>query len=209
VGLTEVTHGRPQAAAVQGDNGMNGYEVRPARPDELAAVGALTADGYRADGLLTRGGGTDRYEAELRDTARRAVTAELVVAAEPDGELLGTLTWCPPGSGLRELAARPDQGEFRMLAVPPAARRRGVARALVEYCLSDARRLGLAELVLSSLPDMTAAHALYVSMGFRRAPELDWTPVPLVHLWGFRLRLPDGPGHRCGVPARPGGSRGR
>jgi hypothetical protein len=97
----------------------HGYEVRPARPDELATVGALTVDGYRADGLLTRSGGTDRYEAELRAAARRAAAAELLVAAEPDGRLLGTVTWCPPGSGLRELATRPDQGEFRMLGSHP------------------------------------------------------------------------------------------
>ncbi|MBL8925742.1 MAG: GNAT family N-acetyltransferase, partial [Pseudonocardia sp.] len=141
-------------------------EVRPARPDEFAAVGALTADGYRADGLLSRSGGTDHYEAELLDAAARAAAAELLVAADPGGRLLGTLTWCPPGSGLRELATGLDQGEFRMLAVAPAARRRGVARALVRHCLAEARRLGLGELVLSSLPGMTAAHALYAGFGF-------------------------------------------
>jgi hypothetical protein len=40
---------------------------------------------------------------------------------------------------------------------------------------------------LSSLPEMTAAHALYAASGFRRAPELDWNPVPRVRLWAFRL----------------------
>ena len=168
---------------------MTDHHVRPARPDEFGAVGVLTAAGYRADGLLTRSGGTDRYEAELLDSAGRAAAAELLVAAEQGGRLLGTVTWCPPGSGLRELADRPDQGEFRMLAVTPAARRRGVARSLVQYCLDEAHRLGLAELVLSSLPGMTAAHALYATLGFHRAPELDWTPVPPVRLWGFRLAL--------------------
>jgi GNAT superfamily N-acetyltransferase len=132
-------------------NLMTDHVVRPARPDELAEVGALTADGYRVDGLLTRSAGTAQYEAELLDAAGRAAAAELLVAVEPGGRLLGTVTWCPPGSGLRELATRPDQGEFRMLAVTPAARRRGVARALVSHCLAEARRLGLAELVLSSL----------------------------------------------------------
>ena len=165
------------------------YEIRPARPDELAAVGALTVRGYRADGLLTRNRGTGHYEAQLRDAAGRAASAELLVAATPGGELLGTVTWCPPGSGLRELAGRPDQGEFRMLAVAPAARRHGVARAMVGHCLDEAHRLGLAELVLSSLPEMIAAHALYTALGFRRAPELDWTPVPRVRLWAFRRPL--------------------
>jgi ribosomal protein S18 acetylase RimI-like enzyme len=163
----------------------SGYEVRPAQPHELPAAGELCAAGYRADGFLAPGG-TDHYEAELLDAAGRAAEAAVLVAVEPDGRLVGTVTWCPPGCGLRELATRPDQGEFRMLAVHPAARRRGVARALVEHCLADARRRGLTELVLSSLPEMTAAHALYVALGFRRAAELDWSPVPAVQLWGFR-----------------------
>jgi len=177
---------------------MTDHVVRSARPDEFAAVGALTADGYRVDGLLTRSAGTAHYEAELLDAAGRAAAAELLVAVEPGGRLLGTVTWCPPGSGLRELATRPDQGEFRMLAVTPAARRRGVARALVSHCLAEARRHGLAELVLSSLPEMTAAHALYAALGGRRAAELDWNPVPPVRLWGFRLPLRPGASVRGG-----------
>jgi ribosomal protein S18 acetylase RimI-like enzyme len=181
---------------------MIDYEVRRARPGECPAVGALTAAGYRADGLLSRRGGTDHYEAELLDAAGRAAAAQLLVAAEPRGRLLGTVTWCPPGSGLRELATRPEQGEFRMLAVAPATRRRGIARALVQHCLAEAHRLGLAELVLSSLPEMAAAHALYTALGFRRAPELDWNPVPPVRLWAFRLVLrpsaaTPGPGQRA------------
>lgn len=181
--------GRADVHAVPGF--PSDYDVRPARPAEWEAVAALSADAYQADGLLTRSAGTDHYEAVLRDATRRAAHAELLVATEPGGRLLGTITWCPPESGLRELATRPDQGEFRMLAVTPAARRRGVARALVGYCLVDARRLGLAELVLSSLPAMTAAHTLYTAMGFRRAPDLDWTPAAAVRLWGFRMALPD------------------
>jgi hypothetical protein len=43
------------------------------------------------------------------------------------------------------------------------------------------------EVLLSSLPQMTAAHALYHDFGFIRAPELDHSPKPHVHLWAFRL----------------------
>jgi hypothetical protein len=52
------------------------------------------------------------------------VAAELLVAAEPGGRPLGTVTWCPPESGLRELATGLNQGAFRMLAVTPPARDR-------------------------------------------------------------------------------------
>jgi predicted N-acetyltransferase YhbS len=116
------------------------FVIRPARPEEYGLVGQLTADAYRADGLLAAADHPveSSYEAKLFDAARRAREAELWVAAE-DREILGTVTWCPPGSPWRQLALRDDQAEFRMLSVAPAGRRRGVGRTLVEACLSRAR----------------------------------------------------------------------
>lgn len=76
-----------------------------------------------------------------------------------------------------------------MLSVAPQARGRGVGKALAEACLDRARAGELAEVVIASLPQMLVAHAVYAGLGFVRAPELDFTPVPLVDLWGFRLRL--------------------
>jgi ribosomal protein S18 acetylase RimI-like enzyme len=164
--------------------------VRLAVPGEYAEAGRVTAEGYHADDLLRRPDGLidAEYEARLADADRRARVAVLMVAVD-DGKLLGTVTWCPPTSPLRELATRRDQAEFRMLSVAPAGRRRGVGRALVEACLDRARLEGMREVVLSSLPQMTAAHALYREFGFVRAPELDHSPKPHVHLWAFRLSL--------------------
>ncbi len=166
------------------------FVVRPARPAEYAEAGRVTAEGYHIDQLLSGHGESDTgYEARLRDAGQRAREAELLVAVDDDGELLGTVTWCGPGSPWRELAEREDQGEFRMLSVAAAGRRRGVGRALVQACLDRARAAGMTEVLISSLPEMTAAHALYRQLGFVLAPDLDHTPAPRVNLWGFRLRL--------------------
>lgn len=152
-------------------------------------MGAVTVRAYAADGLLLA---DDPYAVRLADVADRAVRAQVWVA-EVGGVVVGTVTWCPPGSAYRELAARDDQSEFRMLAVDPAARGRGVARLLVDACLQRAHADGAGEVVLSSLPEMLAAHRLYAAYGFTRAPELDWvvpdTPGDGVALWGFRLPL--------------------
>ncbi len=159
--------------------------VRLAEPLEYAAVGDITVAAYDADGFLD----AERlYAAVLQDAADRARRAELWVAADDTG-LLGTVTFCPHGSDYRELACAEDQGEFRMLAVAPSARRRGVARTLVDHCLDRSRELGHTEVLLCSVDSMTSAHGLYASFGFVRAPELDWRPVPDVLLWGFRLPL--------------------
>jgi GNAT superfamily N-acetyltransferase len=99
------------------------------------------------------------------------------------------VTFCAPGSPWCELA-RPDEAEFRMLAVAPDARRRGAAQALVQRCVERARELRCTAVVLSSLPTQLAAHRLYGRLGFRRTPDLDWSPQAGVDLLAFRLDLP-------------------
>jgi ribosomal protein S18 acetylase RimI-like enzyme len=165
-------------------------EVRIAREDEYAAVGALTVAGYEADDYLLRSDGSydDHYAAWLADAAPRGRNSVLLVAVEGD-ELLGTVTWCPPGSPDRQLALADNQGEFRTLSVAPAGRRRGVGRALVVECLDRARAARLTEVMLCSVSVMKPAHTLYESFGFVRRPELDWFPQPDVHLWAYSLDL--------------------
>jgi ribosomal protein S18 acetylase RimI-like enzyme len=159
-------------------------EIRLARPEEYAVLGAITVAAYTADGLLHNDAD---YVEELEDAARRAEQAELWVAMDDD-TVLGSVTYCPPGSPYRELAHE-GEGEFRMLAVDPAARRRGAARALVERCIARSREAGDHRMVICSLPQMTRAHRLYTDLGFVRVPEMDWWPVPEILLLGFALDL--------------------
>jgi ribosomal protein S18 acetylase RimI-like enzyme len=164
--------------------------VRPAHTSELAAVGDLTVAGYAADGLLLE---DDPYADHLRDAVSRAREAELYVAVA-DGQLAGTVTYCPQGSPWSEVA-RPGEGEFRMLAVSPAFRRRGIAQALVGLCIERSRELGYEAVLLCSLDAQRAAHRIYERLGFVRLPERDWSPYDGVDLRAFRLDLtaPDAP----------------
>jgi ribosomal protein S18 acetylase RimI-like enzyme len=164
--------------------------IRVAREEEYAAVGALSVAGYDADGYLTYPDGTfdDDYAGWLADARARAQKSTLLVAFDGD-ELIGTVTWCPYGSGDAQLAKEPHQGEFRTLSIAPGARGRGVGRALVEHCLERARSAGLTEVLLFSLKEMLPAHRLYTRLGFVRRPDLDWSPEPEVNLWAFSLTL--------------------
>jgi GNAT superfamily N-acetyltransferase len=161
-------------------------ELRRALPDELDDVGDLTVAAYAPFTL----GPADPYVARLRDARSRDREAELWVAAEGD-RLLGTVTYCPPGSPWRELAGD-DEGEFRMLAVAPDAQGRGVGAALVGLCDERASLHGASAMVLSSLGDMREAHRVYERLGYTRRPELDWEPVPGVHLIAYRKELAHG-----------------
>jgi GNAT superfamily N-acetyltransferase len=160
--------------------------LRRARPEELVAVGELTLAAYVADGFLDN---DDDYASELRAAAHRAAEAELIVAVDPAGhELLGTVTFALFGSHYAEIS-RTGEAEFRMLAVAPAARGRGIGHDLARWCVDRARELGCKALVLSSLDRMYTAHRLYERMGFQRLPDRDWTPAPDITLVAYRLDL--------------------
>lgn len=162
---------------------MSDLVIRRARPADLAAAGEVTVAAYAE--FTT--GPEDHYVDLLRDAARRDREAELWVA-ERDGEVVGTVTVALPGSPWREIGAD-DEGEFRMLAVAPSARRLGVGDALTQHALERFRGLGMRAVVLSSLSTMTAAHRIYERLGFRRTPERDWSPVPGVDLIAYRKEL--------------------
>ncbi|MDQ0376845.1 GNAT family N-acetyltransferase [Amycolatopsis thermophila] len=161
---------------------MSEISVRPARPEEFAAVGALTASAYLADGLISE---DDDYVRELTDAARRAEHAELLVAVD-EGGLLGSVTVVRAGTEYAEIS-REGELEFRMLATAPAARGRGVGEALTRAVLDRAREAGASAVVMSSLDAMTTAHRLYTRLGFSRIPDRDWEPLPGLWLRAFRL----------------------
>ncbi len=157
-------------------------EIRDALPSEHAELGELCVRAYRHIGSVS-----DGYAASLRDVAGRAETARVLVAAE-GATLLGCVTLILGDGPWRELSG-PDEGEFRMLAVDPQAQGRGVGEALVRACVEAVRDADRARLVISSATDMTAAHRLYERLGFTRAPERDWKPVPEVQLLSYELAL--------------------
>jgi ribosomal protein S18 acetylase RimI-like enzyme len=161
-------------------------EVRRVRPEELEEVGRLTREVYVDDGFIDP---ADAYVLELVDTPRRAREAEVWVAVGPgEDQILGSVTFCPVGSAYREIG-RDDEGEFRMLAVSPAARGRGVGRALVELCLTRSRELGYVGVRMSTMDRMTSAHRVYERLGFVRAPKDDWSPTPGVSLLAYTASL--------------------
>lgn len=159
-------------------------ELRRATEEDLAAVGRVTLEAYVEGGLIPADG---PYTRKLADPRERFETAELWVA-ELDGEVVGTVTFAPVGSAMREIA-HDDEGEFRMLAVGRAAQGHGVGRALVELCLRRSLVLGYAGVRMSSKDDMTSAHRVYERLGFTRVPEDDWVPEPGVRLLAYRLDL--------------------
>jgi ribosomal protein S18 acetylase RimI-like enzyme len=164
---------------------MTEVEIRAARPDEFDALGDVTADAYRIEGFFDIDAA---YESKLRDVGSRAEHAELLVAVDPDGKVLGSVAVVLPGTQYAEIS-QPGEIEFRMLAVSGAARGRGIGEALTQAVLERGRELGAGKVVLSSLDVMRKAHRLYERIGFLRLPERDWHPHPGVNLIAYEYAL--------------------
>jgi ribosomal protein S18 acetylase RimI-like enzyme len=158
--------------------------LRPAREEELDAVGRLTVDAYVGNGVIPADAPYLRF---LGDARHRAAEAEVWVAVDGTG-VVGTVTYVEPGSALTEVALD-GEAEIRSLAVDPAASGRGVGEALTRLTIERARERGHAALVLSSSTTMHTAHRLYERLGFTRLPERDWSPVEGVQLVAYTLSL--------------------
>lgn len=131
------------------------FEIRPAEPTEYEELGEITAQAYLQDDLLTFGE-SDWYLGELRNVAKRAAAAEVLVAVDHN-HLLGGVTFVPSPGPMADLA-RPEEAEIRMLAVAHAARGRGAGEALVRACVDRARTAECTGIVLSTQPLMHTAH---------------------------------------------------
>ena len=151
--------------------------VRAEAAGQLAAVGRLFA--AHAAALIEHPGS----EQVLEDAARLPGPY-----GPPRGGLyLARLAGVPAGC----VALRPlddSVGEVKRMFVLAEARRHGLARALMERLLADAAALHYRTIRLGTLEAMTAAQALYRSMGFRRIPR--YHDQPTVDQVFYQLVLP-------------------
>jgi ribosomal protein S18 acetylase RimI-like enzyme len=149
-----------------------GFDIREVRPEEYEEAGRITADAYRE---YVPPGDRDwqAYLEDIADVVDRAKRTTVLVAVE-DGEILGTATLELEGrteKGRERDPLAPGEAHVRMVGVRPGARRRGIARALMDECVRRARETGKTLLTLNTGESMKAAHAMYESMGFRRNPD--------------------------------------
>ena len=175
-------------------------EIRAAVASERQQALEITLSAYAEYERVLRPEYWDSYRQHIVDTLTDLGAAEQLVAAAGaslhgaslhGASLLGTALFCRPGSSFGEevtdAAMSLDCPEVRLVAVAPESRGQGVGRAIMEACVDRARASGAPGLVLHTMAIMKAARSLYDSMGFVRAPELDFQPAKEWFVEGFRL----------------------
>jgi len=175
--------------------------IRDARDEDLDKVAELMSSAYEeympapdADVTPEYRAAFDAYRQDIADVRSRFGSSDLILA-EDDGEIVGAVTFYRPN----ERAAYPTEAEhqdwpedwaaFRLLAVPPSARGKGIGRLLTEECLRRARAAGAPVVGLHTTMLMHVAREMYKRMGWVRAPEYDFFPMPDFIVEAYTLKL--------------------
>ncbi len=153
--------------------------VRPVHGDQdLAQVRDLFREYASGPGIDLSAQG---FDAELATLPGRYVSPRgtLLLASRSDGEAVGCV-------GVRPLG-RPDTCEIKRLYVRVLGRGSGAGRALAQDAIGFARSAGYREVVLDTLPGMTAAIAIYRDLGFVPIPPYGESTIPGIIYLGRRL----------------------
>ncbi len=109
------------------------------------------------------------YDAEVADPTQKY--------GLPDGRLY--VAWCD-GQPAGCIALRRLDGttcELKRLYVRPAFRGRGIAGAMMQRILDDARAIGYTAMLLDTLPFLTSAIKMYRALGFYDIPPYNDSPL--------------------------------
>jgi ribosomal protein S18 acetylase RimI-like enzyme len=152
--------------------------VRPATERDLSAVVELRLALLREHRTSLIYG---QLRPDARARARRLFAAQLrspnevILLAEVGGEVVGILR-CVQSSGL-PLLLPTYYGYISSVYVTPAARRRGVLRALLAEAVAWCKSRGLTEMRLHNVADSEVANAAWEALGFKIVEHLRVCPL--------------------------------
>jgi putative acetyltransferase len=135
--------------------------IRPIRAEDDLAVAAIIREVMASFGATGPGYSSSDPEVDAMSAAYDGARAAYFVL-EQDGRVVGC-------GGIAPLeGAGAGTCELRKMCLLPAARGRGLGRAMLQRCLEAARGRGYRQCYLETLSAMDAAQALYRQAGFQR-----------------------------------------
>ncbi len=169
------------------------FIIRNAQPAEFEQIGKLMVQVYSQLEGFPKQSEQPAYYEMLSNIGKMTdkPDTELLVAVSPDGQILGGVVYFGDmryyGSGGTATGEKNAAG-FRLLAVDPAARGRGVGKELTKECIRKARAQNLSRVIIHSTKAMQTAWKMYEGLGFKRSEDLDFMQGELP-VFGFRLSL--------------------
>jgi ribosomal protein S18 acetylase RimI-like enzyme len=163
--------------------------IRDFHPDDAAAVNAIALAAFQQ--YQRRYDDWPAFLQGVGAMSTLAQTSELIVALA-DGRIAGAVGYVGPERPKPE-QFDPRWAIIRLLVVDPAARGRGLGRALTLECIRRAARDRAAVIALHTSPFMTVALEMYLRLGFEPCKES--SPVfgapTTVYLKRLAARPPD------------------
>ncbi len=169
------------------------YTIRDANPNEFQSIGKLMVKVYsQLDGFPNPEEQPNYYEtlANIGSLTEKPKT-KLLVAVSKNGEIGGGVVYFSDmqyyGSGGTATKEKNAAG-FRLLAVAPTARGKGIGKLLTETCIEFAKNERQNQVIIHSTKAMQVAWKMYEKLGFERSEDLDFKQAELP-VYGFRLML--------------------
>jgi GNAT superfamily N-acetyltransferase len=169
------------------------YTVREAKPGEFKQVGSLMVDAYAAlEGFPSPQDQPSYYYllANIGELTQNPGT-KLIVAVSESGRIGGAVVYLGDMKYYGSGGSAPNESHaagFRLLAVDPKARGRGIGKLLSKACVELARNEQYPEIIIHSTKAMRVAWKMYEKLGFKRSADLDFLQEDL-QVFGFRLSL--------------------
>jgi len=167
--------------------------IRNAVPSEFEKIGKLMVQVYsQLEGFPTELEQPNYYKmlANIGELTNKPET-ELLVAISSDEKIMGGVVYFSDmqyyGSGGIATKEQNASG-FRLLAVDPLARGKGIGKLLINECILKAKNKNHNQVIIHSTMAMQIAWKMYENLGFKRSEDLDFMQGEL-SVFGFRLLL--------------------
>lgn len=169
------------------------YIVREAVAKEFQEIGELMVNVYsNLDGFFSKDDHPAYFE-KLANVGKLTghPKTKLLVAVSTLNQIAGAVVYIgdmkyygSAGAATQEK----DAAGFRLLAVDPTIRGKGIGKLLTKACIKLAKDEGHREMVIHTTNAMKIAWGMYEKIGFERSEDLDFSKDDFP-VFGFRLEL--------------------